>query len=455
MSSFLQTAAAFVFALGVLVSVHEYGHFWVARRLGVKILRFSLGFGKPLWLRRFGPDGTEFAVASIPLGGYVRMLDEREGPVAPEERARAFNTQSLSVRAAIVLAGPLANFAFAFVAYWMMYLAGVSGPRPIIGEVEPASIAYEAGLRSGFEITAVDGRETHTWDNMFRSSIRAVLDRRTVELTVQTTDGGSAIVRLGFAGVSLDDVTQGDFFAKVGFRPFRPEIPPVLGKVLAGEPAARAGLLAGDRVVSADGKPIDDWFHWVDYIVKHPEQPIAVVVRRGSRDVAVTVVPRLDEEKGVKRGRIGAELDRAAVPKESVPLGTERYSLFAAAGRGAEAVADTTVTTLKFLGRMLVREASLQNLSGPISIAQIAGQSAQLGPSRFLEFLGLVSVSLGVLNLMPIPMLDGGHLLYYLIESIMRRPMPETVQVYGQQVGMLLLLGLMGLAMYFDIMRIL
>jgi len=359
------------------------------------------------------------------------------------------------VRAAVVLAGPLANFAFAFFAYWIMYLAGVSGPRPIIGDVEPASIAYEAGLRSGYEITAVDGRETHTWDNMFRSSIRAVLDRRTVELTVHKTDGGSAIVRLGFAGVSLDDVTQGDFFAKVGFRPFRPRIPPVLGKLLPGEPAARAGLLAGDRVVSADGKPIDDWFHWVDYIVKHPEQPIAVVVRRGSQDVAVTVVPRLDEQKGVKRGRIGAELDRAAVPKEGVPLGTERYSLFAAAGRSAEAVADTTVTTLKFLGRMLVREASLQNLSGPISIAQIAGQSAQLGPSRFLEFLGLVSVSLGVLNLMPIPMLDGGHLLYYLIESIMRRPMPETVQVYGQQVGMVLLLGLMGLAMYFDIMRIL
>ena len=455
MTSVLQTLAAFAFALGVLVSVHEFGHFWVARRLGVKILRFSLGFGKPIFLRRIGADGTEFAIAAIPLGGYVRMLDEREGPVAPDERVRAFNTQPLAVRTAIVLAGPLANFLFAFLAYWMMYLTGVSGPRPIIGEVMPASIADQSGLRSGDEITAVDGRETRTWDNVFRSAIRAVLDKRTVELTVHKPEGGQALLTLGFQGITLDDVTQGDFFEKVGFKPYRPKIPPVLGRILPGDPAARAGLLEGDRVLRVDGVPMDDWFHWVDYIVKHPEQAIAVVVERGGREVVVRVVPRLEVEKGVRRGRIGAELDRSAVPKETVPLGTERYTLFAAASRGAEAVADTTVTTLKFLGRMLTREASLQNLSGPISIAQIAGQSAQLGPSRFLEFLGLVSVSLAVLNLLPIPMLDGGHLLYYLIEFIMRRPMSETIQVYGQQVGMVLLLGLMGLAMYFDILRIL
>ncbi len=451
----LQTVVSFVIALGVLVTIHEYGHYWVAKRCGVRILRFSLGFGRPFWQKRFGPDATEFAVAAIPLGGYVKMLDEREGPVAAHERHRAFNTQSLARRAAIVAAGPLANFLLALLVYWAMYMVGVSGARPYVGDVEPAGVAAHGGLRAGDEILRVDGRATAIWDNVMATAIEAILDENTVRLTVRGSDGLERDVTLDFSSLSIDDLSRGDFFTKVGFEPRRPRIPPIIGRVVPGEAAAAAGLQAGDRVQALGGEPVDDWLDWVAAIRAQPERSLEIVVERAGSPVHLTLVPRAHVEDGVRIGRIGAEVAPYAAGEDAVPTATERYNPASAALHAVTRTRDVTLTTLKFLRKMVIGEASVQNLSGPISIAQFAGASAKLGIPRFLEFLGLVSVSLAVLNLLPVPMLDGGHLMYYLIESIIRKPVPEAVQLYGQHIGLMFLLGLMGLAIYNDIMRIL
>lgn len=455
MSGLLQTLMSFIVALGVLVAIHEFGHFWVAKKCGVRILRFSLGFGRPLWRTRFGADDTEFVLAALPLGGYVKMLDEREGPVAAQERDRAFNTQPLRRRIAIVAAGPLANFLLAFFVYWLMYMVGVSGARPYVGEVDAAGVAARAGLRSGDEILTVDGRATAIWDNVMATAIDAILDAKRVRLTVRGTDGRERVVTLDFSGLSIDDLSHGDFFAKVGFEPFRTKIPPVVGRVLAGGPAEAAGLRAGDRVLSLDGAPIDDWLDWVRAIRARPNETLAVVVERDGAPVQLRIAADANVEDGVRIGRIGAEVAPFAAAAQGVPTAIERYAPGVAAVRAVKRTYELTATTLKFLRKMVLGEASVQNLSGPISIAQFAGESAKLGVSRFLEFLGLVSVSLGVLNLLPIPMLDGGHLMYYAIESMIRRPVPEVVQLYGQHIGLMFLLGLMGLAIYNDIMRIL
>ncbi len=453
-TALLSTLLAFIGALGVLVTIHEYGHFQVARSLGIKVLRFSLGFGPTLWMRRFGADQTEFAVCAIPLGGYVKMLDAREGPVAEAELPRAFNTQSVGRRFAVVVAGPLANLVLAVLVYWVMYMAGVSGPRPIVGEIHSGGIAAAAGLRAGDEIVAVDGRATAIWDNVMATAIDAILDAREVHILVRSEQGREQSITLDFSRVSIDDLTRGDFFRKVGFEPRRLRLPPIIGKVIPGEAAALAGLESGDVLEQVDGVPIDDWLKWVQRVRSSPGQTLAVTVRRHGVAVALTVTPRATGLEGALVGRIGAEVAPFEPSDAAMPYAVERYDPATALVRAVERTEATALTTLKFMRKMLVGEASVDNLSGPISIAQFAGASAKLGVTRFLEFLGLVSVSLGVLNLLPIPLLDGGHLMYFLLEVIMRRPLPEAFQVYGQHAGLTLLLGLMGLAMYNDLMRI-
>ena len=438
----------------MLVTIHEYGHFQVARSLGIKVLRFSLGFGPTLWMRRFGADQTEFAVCAIPLGGYVKMLDAREGPVAEAELPRAFNTQSVGRRFAVVVAGPLANLVLAVLVYWVMYMAGVSGPRPIVGEIHSGGIAAAAGLRAGDEIVAVDGRATAIWDNVMATAIDAILDAREVHILVRSEQGREQSITLDFSRVSIDDLTRGDFFRKVGFEPRRLRLPPIIGKVIPGEAAALAGLESGDVLEQVDGVPIDDWLKWVERVRSSPGQTLAVTVRRHGVAVALKVTPRATGLEGALVGRIGAEVAPFEPSDAAMPYAVERYDPATALVRAVERTEATALTTLKFMRKMLVGEASVDNLSGPISIAQFAGASAKLGVTRFLEFLGLVSVSLGVLNLLPIPLLDGGHLMYFLLEVIMRRPLPEAFQVYGQHAGLTLLLGLMGLAMYNDLMRI-
>jgi len=451
----LQTLASFILALGVLVTIHEFGHYWVAKRAGVRILRFSLGFGRPLWQRRFGPDATEFVIAAIPLGGYVKMLDEREGPVAPAERARAFNTQPLSRRFAIVAAGPVANFLLALLVYWLMFMVGVTGARPFVGEVSPDGVAARSGMLPGDEIVAVDGRDTAIWDNVMSTAIAAILDEQSVRLEVRGEQGEARTLTLDLGQLSVDDLSRGEFFSKLGFTPRRQKIPPVIGKIVPGEAAEEAGLAAGDRVVRLQGEPIDDWVTWVERIRLNAGKRLEVVVEREGQVLTLGLTPRSGEVEGRLVGRIGAEVAPFEVIPDKEAIAEERYAPGLAALRAFERTANVTVTTLKFLRSMVLGEASVDNLSGPISIAQFAGESAKLGPSRFLEFLGLVSVSLAVLNLLPIPMLDGGHLMYYLIEFMIRKPVPEAIQLYGQHIGLMFLLGLMGLAIFNDIMRIL
>ncbi len=448
----LRTLLFFVLALGLLVTAHEFGHYWVARRLGVKILRFSIGFGRPLWRRQRGE--TEFVLAAIPLGGYVKMLDEREGEVAAAELDRAFNRKPLAVRAAVVAAGPMANFIFAFAAYWLMMVIGVSGPRPIIGDVTPDSIAARAGLATGFEILSVDGSPTQTWDGVFRKSLDAILDSAAIEVVAVDTAGSERRSMLDFSDVTVDDISAGDFFTELGVTPTRPNIPPIIERVVAGESAERAGMKAGDRVLAAAGKPIKSWFTWVELVRANPGKKLSVTVLRDGDEIVLTMTPAAVDNSGRPVGHIGAQVQ---VPDalDSIPMGIERYSPLAAVHGAASRTYDMSMTTFKFLAKMVLGQASVQNLSGPISIAHYAGESARLGPARFLEFLALVSVSLAVLNLLPIPLLDGGHLLYYLIESVTRRPVSETLQAFGQQVGLVVLLSLMGLAVYNDILRIL
>ena len=449
----LQTLAAFVVALGILVTIHEYGHYWVARKVGVKILRFSVGFGKPIWTKRHGDDQTEFVLAAIPLGGYVKMLDEREGEVPPELRHRAFNNQSLGQRTAIVLAGPVANFLFAVFAYWVMFIVGVSGPSPIVGEIEANSLAHQAGLHIKDRIVAVNGKPAPTWDNVFRSSVTAILDESHIDLTLEDEAKRQRFARLELGSISVDDLSQGDFFAKLGFEPYRAPITPRIGRVVAGDPADIAGLIPGDIIRRADGQAINSWLAWVKFVRARPDRAIALEIDRAKRELVLTLTPKAVTVDGERIGRIGAEVDTSQLELAPTPAGIERYGVFGALPRAVERTGEVVATTLKFLRKMLLGEASVQNLSGPISIAQYAGQSAQLGLSRFLDFLGLVSISLGILNLLPIPLLDGGHLFFYLLEFGLRRPVPETVQIIGQQVGLVLLLGLMGLAVYNDIMR--
>ena len=452
---FLYSVASFVLAIGVLVTVHEYGHYWMARCAGVKVLRFSLGFGRPLWLWRAGPDRTEYVVAAIPLGGYVKMLDESEGDVPHEERHRAFNRQSLAKRCAVVVAGPLANFLFAAAAYALTFMIGVSGLKAIVGEVDPGSLAARAGLVPGQRIVAVDGRETSTWEAAVQAILGESLDRGPARLSVQGPDGAVRDLTLDLSSVGVDDLTRGQFFHTLGLEPGRPSIAAHIGSVEADGPAARGGLREGDLVLQADGEPIADWAHWVRLVRAHPAQPLHVLIERSGARVELTITPDRELDGEVVFGRIGAGVaDADADQARAHYYVTERLLPWDALARGVVRTADVSLLTVRMLWRMLLLEVSVENLSGPISIAQYAGVSAQIGLTRFLEFLAIVSVSLGILNLLPVPLLDGGHLLYYLAEAVRGRPLSEAVQFAGQRLGIALLVGLMGLAFYNDLSRL-
>ena len=453
MDSFLFSAAAFVLALGVLITVHEFGHFWVARRLGVKVLRFSVGFGRPLWRRIGRVDATEYVVAAVPLGGYVRMLDEREGDVPPAEAHRAFNRQSLRVRSAIVAAGPLFNFAFAILAYWLVFVSGDVGTRPIVGTVTAGSPAAAAGFRPGELVRRVNGEDTPTWETVVYELLAAGVSRVPARMEVQTTDGGAELRSLAVDAL-LDLGEQRDALGMLGLTPERPILAPVIGEVIAGEAAERAGLRPGDRLVAVDGEPIADWPAWVEYVQGRPGRTLRLDFQRDGLAMATEIVPAGVDRNGTLVGRIGAavSLDSDLMERYRAEV---RYGPVEALGVAVRKTWDLSVLTLRVVWKMVIGEASVNNLSGPISIAQSAGQSASVGLVQFLKFLALVSVSLGVLNLLPVPVLDGGHLAFFAVEAIKGGPLSEAAQALGQRIGLALLIGLMALVLYLDLVRLL
>jgi regulator of sigma E protease len=438
----IQTLLAFIVVIGILVTVHEFGHYWVARRLGVKILRFSIGFGKPLFKRNFGKDQTEFVIAAIPLGGYVKMLDENEGEVPPQELPRAFNRQPLAKRAAIVFAGPLFNFIFAIFAYTVMYMIGVTGMAALIGEVTEQSLAEQAGFRPGYQIIAINEQPAATWQQVVQVTLNQMLnDQQQLSFTIKTQANHQYNLSLNLKHFTIDDLAEGNFFDQLGIHPYRSPLPAFIGEIMPNSAAEKAGLQTGDQIIALDNQPVESWKDWATYISERPGQPIEAEIKRQQQQVQLTLIP--DEVDG--NGRMGVYAPFFT---------TVRYDLWPAFILGLEKTWDMSILTLRLMVKMLTLQISHQHISGPISIAQFAGQTAQLGLAVFLSFLGLVSVSLGIMNLLPIPILDGGHLLFYLIEWIKGNPVSEKTEFQLQRIGITLLLCLMGLAIFNDLVRL-
>ncbi len=445
----LSTLAAFALTLGVLIIVHEFGHYWVAKKCGVKVLRFSVGFGKPLlrWVR--GADRTEWTLSALPLGGYVRMLDERDPecqPIRPADLPRAFNRQPVFKRIAIVLAGPVANLLLAVLVYWFLNVVGVFEPRAQLAKPLADSSAARAGVVTGDVAKAVDGDAVRSL-NELRWLLLQRIGQQDVALELESPGGALREVRLDVSGFSPDEM-DGDILKKLGLAPYVSA--PRVMRVRPDGAAAAAGLREGDVIVGADGAAVDSARGLIERIRDAAGRQLELRVERDGSVITLLVTPQsVDDETGRPIGRIGAELnDRAALEKV-------QYGPLESVGMAVQRTADTVVFSLRMLGKMVSGEASWKNLSGPVTIADYAGQTARVGLASYLSFLALVSISLGVLNLLPIPMLDGGHLLYYLIEIIKGSPPAEWVVEWGQRVGVAVLVGLTILALFNDIARLL
>ena len=450
MLSVLWNLAAFIIALGVLITVHEFGHFWVARRCGIRVERFSIGFGKALW-RRFDKQGTEFIIALIPLGGYVKMLDERVEPVAPEMRHSAFNNKTVGQRAAVIAAGPIANFLFAIFAYWLVFIIGVPGIRPVVGDITPNSIAAQAQIAKGTELKAIDGIETPDWDAVRMALVAKIGDRQTIVTVAPfgTNQRQDKILDLQHWAFEPD---KQDPVASLGIQPRSAQIDTVLAEVQSDSAAQKAGLQAGDRIVKVDGQPLTQWMTFVNLVRDNPGRALVLDIERQGSPLSVNLTPDTKSTKGKAEGFAGV------VPKV-IPLPDEyktvrQYGPFAAIAEATDKTWQLMSLTVRMLGKLITGDVKLNNLSGPISIAQGAGMSAEFGLIYYLMFLALISVNLGIINLFPLPVLDGGHLLFLAIEKLKGGPVSERVQDFSYRIGSILLVLLMGLALFNDFSRL-
>lgn len=447
----LETILITVFTLAVLVTIHEYGHFWVARRCGIKVLRFSVGFGKSLYSWR-DKQGTEYVIAAIPLGGYVKMLDEREGNVPEDQRHMAFNNKPVASRLATVAAGPIANFILAIVVYWCVFVGGVSGVAPVIDTVEKGSVAELAGLAPKQEILAVDGELTPTWEALHLQLLERIGESGTIEFTVKYPDSNltyhsTAHVEEWLAGEEVSDLMAG-----IGVKLYRPKVIAQIDTVVEGSPAAAAGLQSGDVITQADDQLIEEWGAWVDYVRARPEQPINTYFSRDGQETTAILTPaRKLDANNEPYGQVGVSVKWPEWPEEL--RRDYQYGPLSAVTAALDRTWSMSVFTLQSIKKMLMGLISPKNLSGPITIAKVASASANSGLSSYLSFLALLSVSLGVLNLLPIPVLDGGHLLFGFVELLTGRPVSERIQVLGYQLGFFIIIGVMMLALYNDISR--
>ena len=446
------TLLAFIGAIALLVVFHELGHFWVARRCGVKVLRFSVGFGKVVYSKRFANSDTEWVISAIPLGGYVKMLDEREETVAPDELKFAFNRQPVLQRMAIVVAGPLSNFLLAIVLYWALFVHGVPGLKPVLGEAPPGSPAALAQMQAGETIVSINGEPVPSWQELRWSLLELALRQGEVRIEARSAQGETLSHVLDISALEAKDL-DGEFLDKLGLHLYRPALLPIIGKVSENSVAQRAGLQEGDRVLRANGVALQHWSELVEIIRTHPGQAVRLDIQRGEITATVELTPQAVTESGQSVGKIGAgpQVDHAAW---QAILTEVSYGPVEALYQALRKTWETSVITLKMLGKMVLGEVSMKNLSGPITIADYAGQSAAMGVAAYLGFLALISISLGVLNLLPVPLLDGGHLLYYVAEWVKGSPVSEQAWEIGQKIGITLLGILMVFAIYNDINRL-
>jgi regulator of sigma E protease len=454
----MSTLLSFILAISILVVIHEFGHFWVARRCGVKVLRFSVGFGKPLWSYT-DKLGTEFSIAPIPLGGYVKMLDEREGEVKPEELHQAFNQKTVWQRIAIASAGPIANFIFAVFAYWSIFMMGTSGLVPVIGQIDIDSPAYEQGIQAGDRIVAIADVAVDSFQEVSWQLISYIGETAELPLIVENSQQVQRSIRIPIERW-LTDQEAPDPMKALGIQPRQLPIEAIIGQVVEGGAAAKSGLVAGDKVVGIISTEtlieVTDWRDWVAVVRDNPEQPLDLIVERNRKEIAIQLIPAAKSiENGKTIGYVGAGIDPSAIPEVPSDWITETTlgpldSLVQATYKTQQLI----VFTLDSLWKMILGDLSVKNLSGPITIAKVADSSASNGLQAFIGFLALLSVSLGVLNLLPIPVLDGGHIMFYAIEAIRGRALSERTQIMAVQVGMALLMSLMVIAFYNDISRL-
>jgi regulator of sigma E protease len=427
----IHTVFYFVISIGVLVAVHEFGHFWVARRVGVKVLRFSIGFGHVLWRYQKNPNSTEYVLSLIPLGGYVKMVDEREGEVSPEDLPMAFNRKPLLARTAVVAAGPMFNLVLAVALFWSVLVIGEMGVKPILGPALPNSIAEQAGFTEGDEIISVNDEITPTWNQAMSSIMSTALEgEKNISVKIKSSDQVESFKTLHF---DVDQTQNPNaLYAKLGMKP---SLQPIIGNVIESGAAQNAGFKSNDLILRINETPVTQWQQWVDIVKASPNQELKILINREGEQFTLVVTPNSE-------GKIGASIEKLIKlsPIDAFPAAfsmTYRYS----------------ASTIKMMGQMFAGKASLENLSGPVGIAQIAGKSAEMGLVYFIKFMGLISVSLGVLNLLPIPVLDGGHLFFFAIEGLKGSPVSEEIQLFFQKIGVTLLGLLMATAFYMDYIR--